>query len=82
MSVTLLGPQNARPNLKATLDRLGISGPDVSDNALGDVVYTTGRHTAPLQAGDTVFAAGRLVDSGSMINKSSSSYYNNNRIIY
>ena len=36
---------------------LGLSGPDVSDNALGDVVYTTGRHTAPLQAGDTVFAA-------------------------
>jgi len=36
---------------------LGISGPDVADNALGDVVYTTGRHTAPLQAGDTVFAA-------------------------
>lgn len=36
---------------------LGLSGPDVSDNALGDVVYTTGRHTAPLQTGDTVFAA-------------------------
>ncbi len=36
---------------------LGISGPDVADNALGEVVYTTGRHTAPLQAGDTVFAA-------------------------
>jgi 2-methylfumaryl-CoA hydratase len=36
---------------------LGLSCPDVGDNALGDVVYTTGRHTAPLQAGDTVFAA-------------------------
>ena len=36
---------------------LGLSGPDVSDNALGDVVYATGRHTAPLQSGDTVFAA-------------------------
>ncbi len=36
---------------------LGLSSPDVGDNALGDVVYTTGRHTAPLFAGDTVFAA-------------------------
>ena len=36
---------------------LGISGPDVGDNALGDAVYKTGRHTAPLQKGDTVFAA-------------------------
>ena len=36
---------------------LGISGPDVGDNSLGDLVYTTGKHTAPLQAGDTVFAA-------------------------
>jgi 2-methylfumaryl-CoA hydratase len=36
---------------------LGLSCPDVADNALGDVVYTTGRHTAPLFAGDTVFAA-------------------------
>ena len=36
---------------------LGLSGPDVADNALGETVYTTGRHTAPLQAGDTVFAA-------------------------
>jgi 2-methylfumaryl-CoA hydratase len=40
---------------------LGLSGPDVSDNALGDVVYTTGRHTAPLQAGDTVFAATEIL---------------------
>jgi 2-methylfumaryl-CoA hydratase len=36
---------------------LGLSCPDVSDNALGDVVYTSGRHTAPVFAGDTVFAA-------------------------
>ena len=36
---------------------LGLSSPDVGDNALGDIVYRTGRHTAPLFAGDTVFAA-------------------------
>jgi 2-methylfumaryl-CoA hydratase len=36
---------------------LGLSSPDVGDNALGDVLYATGRHTAPLFAGDTVFAA-------------------------
>jgi 2-methylfumaryl-CoA hydratase len=36
---------------------LGLSCPDVGDNAIGDLIYTTGRHTAPLQAGDTVFAA-------------------------
>jgi 2-methylfumaryl-CoA hydratase len=36
---------------------LGLSSPDVGDNALGDIVYPTGRHTAPLFAGDTVFAA-------------------------
>jgi 2-methylfumaryl-CoA hydratase len=36
---------------------LGLSSPDVGDNALGDLVYKTGRHTAPLFAGDTVFAA-------------------------
>jgi len=40
---------------------LGLSGPDIGDNALGDVVYTTGRHTAPLQAGDTVFAATEIL---------------------
>jgi 2-methylfumaryl-CoA hydratase len=43
---------------------LGISGPDVGDNALGDVVYQTGRHTAPLQRGDTVFAATEILDKG------------------
>jgi 2-methylfumaryl-CoA hydratase len=40
---------------------LGLSSPDVGDNALGDVVYTTGRHTAPLFAGDTVFAATEIL---------------------
>jgi acyl dehydratase len=29
----------------------------VADNALGDVRYATGRHTAPSFAGDTVFAS-------------------------
>ncbi|MCA9506191.1 MAG: MaoC family dehydratase [Myxococcales bacterium] len=43
---------------------LGLSCPDVGDNALGDVIYTTGRHTAPLQAGDTVFAATEILDKG------------------
>jgi len=36
---------------------LGLSCPDIADNALGDVIYTTGRHTAPVFAGDTVFAS-------------------------
>ncbi len=36
---------------------LGLSCPDVSDNALGDVIYTSGRHTAPVFAGDTVFSS-------------------------
>jgi 2-methylfumaryl-CoA hydratase len=36
---------------------LGLSSPDVGDNALGDIRYATGRHTAPLFAGDTVFAS-------------------------
>jgi 2-methylfumaryl-CoA hydratase len=40
---------------------LGISGPDIADNALGEVVYRTGRHTAPLQSGDTVFAASEVL---------------------
>jgi 2-methylfumaryl-CoA hydratase len=40
---------------------LGLSSPDVGDNALGDVVYATGRHTAPLFAGDTVFAATEIL---------------------
>lgn len=40
---------------------LGLSCPDVADNSLGDIVYTTGRHTAPLFAGDTVFASTEIV---------------------
>jgi 2-methylfumaryl-CoA hydratase len=36
---------------------LGLSCPNVGDNALGDLAYRTGRHSAPLFAGDTVFAA-------------------------
>jgi len=36
---------------------LGISSADCSDNALADIRYATGRHTAPIFAGDTVFAA-------------------------
>jgi len=35
---------------------LGLSCPDVADNAVSDISYTTGRHTAPIFAGDTVFA--------------------------
>lgn len=40
---------------------LGLSCPNVADNALADRVYTTGRHTAPLFAGDTVFAATEIL---------------------
>ncbi len=40
---------------------LGLSCPDVGDNALADVVYRTGRHTAPLFSGDTVFAATEIL---------------------
>jgi 2-methylfumaryl-CoA hydratase len=36
---------------------LGLSCPDVADNSLGDVRYPTGRHTAPVFAGDTIFAS-------------------------
>jgi len=36
---------------------LGLSCPDVADNAVGDVCYITGRHTGPVFVGDTVFAA-------------------------
>lgn len=40
---------------------LGLSCPDVADNSLGDIAYKTGRHSAPLFAGDTVFAATEIV---------------------
>ncbi len=36
---------------------LGLSSPDVADNSPGDLRYATGRHTAPLFAGETVFAS-------------------------
>jgi 2-methylfumaryl-CoA hydratase len=36
---------------------LGLSCPDIADNALADVVYKTGRHVGPLFSGDTVFAS-------------------------
>jgi len=36
---------------------LGISSADVGDNAIADLRYVTGRHTAPSFAGDTVFAS-------------------------
>lgn len=36
---------------------LGLSSADVADNALGDVRYATGRHSAPSFAGDTLFAS-------------------------
>src|ERR1051325_6011482 len=36
---------------------LGISCADVGGNGLADVRYVTGRHTAPIFAGDTVFAS-------------------------
>ena len=36
---------------------LGISSADVGDNALADLRYATGKHTAPSFAGDTVFAS-------------------------
>jgi 2-methylfumaryl-CoA hydratase len=41
---------------------LGLSCPDVSDNSIADIVYTTGRHTAPIFAGDTVFASTEITD--------------------
>jgi 2-methylfumaryl-CoA hydratase len=39
---------------------LGLSSADVGDNALADVRYATGRHTAPIFAGDTVFATSEV----------------------
>jgi 2-methylfumaryl-CoA hydratase len=41
---------------------LGLSSPDVADNSLGDIGYRTGRHSAPLFAGDTVFASTEITD--------------------
>jgi len=42
---------------------LGISSADVGDNALADIRYATGRHTAPIFAGDTVFATTEIKDA-------------------
>jgi 2-methylfumaryl-CoA hydratase len=39
---------------------LGLSSADVGDNALADLRYATGRHTAPIFAGDTVFASSEI----------------------
>lgn len=36
---------------------LGLSSSDVWDNSLADLRYATGRHTAPIFSGDTVFAS-------------------------
>jgi 2-methylfumaryl-CoA hydratase len=36
---------------------LGLSSPDIADNSFADIGYRTGRHTAPLFAGDTAFAS-------------------------
>ncbi len=41
---------------------LGLSCPDVADNAVADFLYTSGRHTAPIFAGDTVFASTEIRD--------------------
>lgn len=35
---------------------LGLSSPDVDNNALADIVYAAGKHVGPIFAGDTVFA--------------------------
>ena len=36
---------------------LGLSSSDIADNSLCDIGYPTGRHTAPIFSGDTVFAS-------------------------
>ncbi len=36
---------------------LGLSCPDVADNALADIRYASGRHSGPVFAGDTLFAS-------------------------
>ena len=35
---------------------LGISSVDVDNNAVADLIYTSGKHVGPIFAGDTVFA--------------------------
>ena len=39
---------------------LGLSSADIGDNALADARYPLGRHTAPVFAGDTVFASSEI----------------------
>ena len=41
---------------------LGLSCPDVADNSLAELVFTTGRHTAPIFTGDTVFTSTEIRD--------------------
>ncbi|HYD49221.1 MAG TPA: hypothetical protein VEB21_12770, partial [Terriglobales bacterium] len=48
---------------------LGLSSPDTSDNALGDVRYVTGKHTAPIFAGDTVFASTEITGKEDLANR-------------
>jgi 2-methylfumaryl-CoA hydratase len=48
---------------------LGLSCTDVGDNALSDLVYPTGRHTAPLFAGDTVFAATEITGKRDLVGR-------------
>ena len=45
---------------------LGLSCLDVGDNAVADQIYKTGRHTAPLFSGDTVFAETEILDTGAL----------------
>ena len=45
---------------------LGLSSPDISDNSLCDVVYPTGRHIAPIFAGDTVFTSTEIREKGEL----------------
>lgn len=40
---------------------LGLSCPDVGENALSDVRYSKGNHTAPIFVGDTVFASTEIL---------------------
>jgi 2-methylfumaryl-CoA hydratase len=48
---------------------LGLSSPDISDNSLGDIVYRTGRHTAPIFSGDTVFASTEIVGKSDLTSR-------------
>lgn len=41
---------------------LGLSSPDVDNNAVADLVYTSGKHVGPIFAGDTVFATTEIRD--------------------